>query len=121
MNKTVITRFATIAMIAILPFAGGCAAALIGGAAAGGYYVGKDERSASQIAKDGTTTTSVKARLLDDRYVDATEIKVETYNSIVTLTGDVASASVKQRAGDLARSVPDVVEVKNELWVRPQS
>lgn len=120
-NELVPRLIASLLIVAILPLAGGCAAALIGGAAAGGYYVGKDERSAGQISKDGVTTTTVKARLIDDRYVDATEIKVETYNSIVTLTGDVASASVKQRAGDIAGGAPDVVEVKNELWVRPES
>jgi osmotically-inducible protein OsmY len=76
---------------------GGCAAAVIGGAAAGGYYIGKDERSASQIADDAAITATVKAKLIADAEVKALDINVSTYENVVILEGKVATAG--QRYG----------------------
>ena len=43
----------------------GCVAA-VAGAAAAGYYVGKDERTAGEIADDVTIGTSLKTLLIRD-------------------------------------------------------
>ena len=96
----------------------GCAAALIGGAAAGGYYAAKDERSASQIAQDGAITTAVKSKLIADREVKALDVNVDTYESVVTLRGEVHTAAQRAAAERIARGTEDVKSVKNELTVR---
>lgn len=97
---------------------GGCAAAVIGGAAAGGYYIGKDERSASQIADDAAITATVKAKLIADSEVKALDINVSTYENVVILQGKVAAASQRSRAEKLARESRGVRSVRNELTVR---
>lgn len=97
---------------------GGCAAAVIGGAAAGGYYIGKDERSATQIADDAAITATVKTKLIADAEVKALDINVSTYENVVILEGKVATASQRARAEKLARESRGVRSVRNELTVR---
>jgi len=96
----------------------GCAAALIGGAAAGGYYAGKDERTAGRIAEDGAITTGVKSKMVASRDVKALAVNVDTYEGVVTLRGDVHTASQRAAAERVARSVKGVKSVKNQLRVK---
>jgi hyperosmotically inducible protein len=95
----------------------GCAAALVGGAAAGGYYVGKDERSAKQIAADAAITSSVKTRLIGDKTVKALDVNVDTRNNVVILRGRVSKADQRAAAERIARAVKGVKGVRNELRV----
>jgi hyperosmotically inducible periplasmic protein len=96
----------------------GCAAALIGGAAAGGYYAGKDERTASQIAKDGAITTEVKSRMIADKDVKALDVNVDTYENVVILRGTVRTTAQRTAAERVARGAKGVKSVRNELKVR---
>jgi hyperosmotically inducible protein len=96
----------------------GCAAALIGGAAAGGYYAGKDERTASQIARDGAITTEVKSKMIADTAVKALDVNVDTYENVVILRGTVRNTSQRAAAERVARSAKGVKSVRNELKVR---
>lgn len=96
----------------------GCAAALIGGAAAGGYYVGKDKRTAGQIAEDGSITAAVKAKLIADPVAKALDVNVDTYENVVILRGSVAKQEQRAAAERVARSVRNVKGVRNELTVR---
>jgi hyperosmotically inducible protein len=96
----------------------GCAAALIGGAAAGGYYAGKDERTASQIAKDGAITTEVKSKMVADREVKALDVNVDTRENVVILRGTVRTTAQRAAAERVARSAKGVKSVRNELKVR---
>lgn len=96
---------------------GGCTAALVGGAAAGGYYLGKDERSAGQIADDAAITTKVKTAFARDDLVRALDVNVDTYNGVVVLNGIVRSDEALERAEELASAVKGVKEVRNKLEV----
>lgn len=69
-------------------------------------------RSDARIIED------VSDRLMDDRYVDATEIQVEARDGEVTLTGTVDSREARRRAEDIAESVSGVTYVMNNLRVR---
>lgn len=95
----------------------GCTALVVGGAAAGGYYIGKDERSAGQIAEDGSITARVKSKLIGDPYVKAFQVNVDTYENIVTLRGTVGSFIARTQAEEVARSVSGVESVVNEIEV----
>ena len=55
---------------------------------------------------------------LDHRLRDR-NIRIEAVDGEVTLTGDVWTMQEKARAGELARRVPGVIDVANELDVRP--
>ena len=96
----------------------GCTAAVIGGAAVGGYYVGKDERSAGQIADDAAVTAAVKAKLIASSDVRALDVNVDTYEAVVILKGAVASRDERGAAERLARATRGVKGVRNELTVK---
>jgi osmotically-inducible protein OsmY len=59
--------------------------------------------------------------LMEDRYVDASEIDVTVSNGEVTLAGMVDSREAKRRAEDIAASAMGVKDVHNSLRVRSSS
>jgi hyperosmotically inducible periplasmic protein len=111
----------TLALIAVLTSLAaltGCVAAVVGGAAAGGYYVGKDERSAEQIALDATLTAEIKSRLIAEPGIRAFTINVDTYLKNVTLKGQVGTSAQRSTAERVARKAKGVRSVRNELTVK---
>jgi BON domain len=84
---------------------------------------------------DATITKSVKAKLAtvfgpnEDREVrqldrgadqqTVTYISVSSVNGVVTLTGEVRGKRAKDKAGEIARSVEQVVHVNNKLSIAP--
>ncbi|MGB0238907.1 MAG: BON domain-containing protein [Cycloclasticus sp.] len=95
----------------------GCTTVLIGGAGAGGYAVGTDERPIGVISEDIAITASVKATLIKDEKIEAFNINVDTYRSVVTLAGHVKNSSQLNRAIQLARTVKGVKNVISKLAV----
>lgn len=59
--------------------------------------------------------------LMEDRYVDASEIDVTVSGGEVTLAGTVDSREMKRRAEDIADNVLGVKDVHNSLRVRSRS
>jgi hyperosmotically inducible periplasmic protein len=80
--------------------------------------VSSPQATAGQVIDDTTVTASVKTKLIGDSTTKAHQINVETQKGVVQLTGFVNSNEVKARAGDLARSVDGVVDVRNDLEIR---
>ena len=78
----------------------------------------KPHATTGQDIDDSVLTTSVKAKLMDDSTTKAHEINVGTQKGVVQLTGFVDSTTMKARAGELARSVDGVKEVRNDLEIR---
>ncbi|MGB5103483.1 MAG: BON domain-containing protein [Steroidobacteraceae bacterium] len=76
------------------------------------------QATAGQVIDDGAMTGMVKAKLIEDTMTKAHQINVETQKGVVQLAGFVDSAAAKARAGEIARSVDGVVEVRNELEIR---
>lgn len=75
----------------------------------------KESSSLGAAIDDTGITAKVKTRLsTDDRTKDA-DIKTETNNGIVTLTGTVQKAETKSAAEELVRNVPDVKGVDNKI------
>lgn len=67
-------------------------------------------------AKDGDIDKAVKARLSKDAQVKGVDVRTDA--GVVTLTGEVPSIVASAKASEMARSVPGVKSVKNELTVR---
>jgi hyperosmotically inducible protein len=111
-------RLRALLVAAVATGLAGCTAAVIGGAAVGGYYVGKDERTAVQIAEDAAITATVKARLIADPDVRALDINVDTFDAVVILQGKVTSREQRGIAERLARGSKGVKGVRNELTLR---
>lgn len=83
-----------------------------------GCAVTSGQSSAGQYIDDTTISTRVKARFAEDPGVSAMRIQVETLNGTVQLSGFAASQAEKDKAGQLARGVPDVKDVRNNIIVR---
>ena len=81
---------------------------------------GSKEKSGSvgQYVDDATITARVKSKFASDSTVSATRIKVDTVKGIVELSGNVSSEAEREQAITLARAVPDVRGVRNNLTLQ---
>jgi hyperosmotically inducible periplasmic protein len=75
--------------------------------------------SATVATDDASISARVKARLLNDPQVRATDINVSTAQGVVTISGRVGSKADEARAVDIARQVSGVRDVKSALQVSP--
>ena len=73
------------------------------------------EKSTGASIDDAAITTKVKAKFVEDTTVSALNIKVNTYQGTVQLSGFAKSAVEAERAAQLARSVGGVKMVKNDI------
>ena len=84
-----------------------------------GCAVTRGQESVGAYVDDTAITTSVKARFVDNRDVDAASIKVETLNGTVMLSGFAKNGTERMTAESIARNVSGVRAVRNEIAVRP--
>ena len=83
-----------------------------------GCAVTRDQSTVGAYIDDTAITTSVKARFVDNKDVDAAAISVETLNGTVMLSGFAKNGTEKIRAEEITRAVKGVKSVKNEIAVR---
>ena len=83
-----------------------------------GCAVTRDQSTVGAYIDDTAITTSVKARFVDNKEVDASAISVETLNGTVMLSGFAKNGTEKIRAEEITRAVKGVKSVKNEIAVR---
>ena len=95
---------------------GALAASLV---ALSGCAVTRGQETMGAYVDDTAITTSIKARFVDNRDVDASSIKVETLNGTVLLSGFAKNATERNTAEVIARRVSGVRSVRNEIAVRP--
>jgi hyperosmotically inducible protein len=76
-------------------------------------------RSVKESSQDAATTSKVHTALLLSKHVSAFDIKVETSQGEVTLTGQVPSEEIKTVAGAIAQDTSGAKQVHNELTVNP--
>ena len=69
-----------------------------------------------EYVDDATITTKVKAAILNQ--IGAKQIGVETMQNVVQLSGFVDSTAIKDKAGEIARGITGVRDVRNNLIVR---
>ena len=63
-------------------------------------------------------TTKVKTAIFNEPSLKVTQITVETYKSVVQLSGFVDSAASMDKAVAVARSVEGVASVKNDMRLK---
>ena len=78
-------------------------------------------KTVSEALDDTTITTRVKTAMLNDPAVGGLRIDVDTFKSVVTLTGRVKSQAEHDQAVALARRVNGVSEVKDSLQIIPDA
>ena len=76
------------------------------------------QESTGEYIDDTTITTKVKSAIFDEPSLKVFQINVETYKSVVQLSGFVRSNADISKAGSIARSVKGVASVKNDLLLR---
>ena len=102
---TSLKRFFGIFIAASALFAAGCASTAT-------------HESTGQVIDDSAITTKVKKAIFDEPSLKVTQISVETYKSVVQLSGFVDTSAQMGTATSVARSVPGVVSVKNDLRLK---
>lgn len=90
----------------------------VGGLVVSGCAVSGGQSTVGQYVDDATITTRVKARMAEDPAVSAMRISVETLDGTVQLSGFATSQAEKDKAALVARGVPDVRDVRNNIIVR---
>ena len=95
------------------------AIAVIALVTASGCAVTRGQETVGAYVDDASITTSVKARYVDNKDVDAASIKVETLNSTVMLSGFAKNSTERSSAETIASNVKGVKSVKNSIVVRP--
>ena len=77
-------------------------------------------QTAGKYMDDAAITSSVKSKLVGDKFANLTRVDVETTNGTVHLLGIVENADQKFRAGKLATQVAGVKRVDNDLEIQHQ-
>ncbi|GAB2454539.1 MAG: BON domain-containing protein [Comamonas sp.] len=84
-----------------------------------GCSVARKQETVGEYIDGSAVTTAVKAKLANDAETSAANINVKTIDGgIVQLSGFAKTQREKDRAGELARSVKGVTEVRNSLIVK---
>jgi osmotically-inducible protein OsmY len=79
-------------------------------------------RSVGTTVDDATITAKVKTEIAKEEGLgEALAINVDTYRGVVSLAGFVDSDMQVQKAANCARRVNGVMEVKNNLAIKPKS
>ena len=76
------------------------------------------EVRAGDYLSDSWITTKVKAALVNDPVVKATEVNVETFKGEVQLSGFVSSQNATARAVTVAQGIEGVKSVKNDMRIK---
>ena len=71
-----------------------------------------------EYVDDSVITTKVKAAIYNEPSLKSAEINVETFKGIVQLSGFVSSRANEQKAVEVARGVPGVTSVKNDMRLK---
>jgi len=78
----------------------------------------QSKHTAGEVMDDSTVTAKVKSALIDDPTTKAGDIKVETRQGVVQLSGFIASQAAKDAATKVAQSVEGVKSVQNGLTIK---
>jgi len=84
-----------------------------------GCAVVRGQETVGAYVDDAAITTAVKAKMVEDKSVDAGAIKVETLNGTVMLSGFAKNSTEKSVAEGIARNTKGVKSVQNNIAVRP--
>lgn len=84
-----------------------------------GCTVMRGQSTVGQAVDDTVITTQVKARFAESPVVSVMAINVETLHGTVQLSGFAKNETERAAAESIARSVPNVTSVKNDIIVRP--
>lgn len=94
----------------------GCAAAVIGGAGAGVMMV-DDKRTTGTYIEDENIELKAGSRVREAKLGEGVNASFTSYNRKLLITGEVPDEAARARVGEIAKGVPQVRDVHNELLV----
>ena len=122
MNTSATTRSARLwsaALLLLLPLLTGCIGAVAVGAGAGALVM-VDRRSSETIVTDEGIELRAETRI-NEKFEFKIHITVTSFYRMVLLTGEVPTEAAKTEAEKIARSVPNVKSITNELAIAGNS
>jgi osmotically-inducible protein OsmY len=93
----------------------------VAGAAAGAAAIAVvyDHRNINNILRDTDIANRISERIKKIPALhNECHIEVSVFNRVVLLSGETPNPAYKQEAGDIARSIPEVTRVYNQLTVQ---
>lgn len=108
-------RLLPVLLLAVVPALQGCFPVVATGVGAGALMAGDRRTSGIYIEDQGIEIKG--ASRIEDKYKDGVHVNVTSFNRHVLLTGEAPSEEVKQGAGQVVMSVPNVIDVTNEMMV----
>jgi len=93
-----------------------CVGVFLAGAATGGLAV-YDRRNLRTLSADQHIRYRIIKRIGEDENMQNTHITAASFHNMVLLTGQAKTAAQRTRAEKIARTVPDVQELYNEIIV----
>jgi len=102
---TRLKRFSAFLVVALMATAAGCAGT-------------STKQSTGAYLDDSVITTRVKAAIFNEPSLSVNDIKVQTDKNVVALSGMVGSPAEMSKAVALARSVPGVASVQNDMRLK---
>lgn len=76
------------------------------------------KESTGQYVDNSVLTAKVKTAIFNEPTLKSSEITVETYKGEVQLSGFVSSIDQTNKAVEIAKSIPGVTAVKNDMRVK---
>lgn len=76
------------------------------------------QESTGEYIDDATITAKVKTAIFNEPSLKVAQINVDTYKSVVQLSGFVNSSADMSKAASVARSVSGVASVKNDIQIK---
>lgn len=83
-------------------------------------YTEQKAEKAGEYVDDAVITTKVKAVIFEDDNLNSVDIKVETKDGVVQLSGFVSDEADIDTAENLAETVKGVKDIENDIKVRNQ-
>lgn len=105
----------------VVPVIQGCFGVAVTGTAIGGITM-QDRRTPGKYIDDEIIELNVLSSILeDDATLNQTHISVTSYNGRVLLTGEAPGESLRRRIVEIARAIPGVQFVQNEIALQAPS
>ncbi|TCK19109.1 BON domain-containing protein [Thiogranum longum] len=89
-----------------------CGSLIVSGQAQGGR---SSATASAAERRDAAITAEINRQFVRDAQISAFDVRIDTRNGVVRLSGQVRDTKAKQRALELARSVDGVRRVESSL------
>jgi osmotically-inducible protein OsmY len=109
--------FRRIIMLCLVAYClNGCVGVFLAGAATGGLAV-YDRRNLETLSTDQHIRYRVLKRISEDAAMKKTHITAASFHKMLLLTGQVPTSAERIRAEHIARTVPHIKELYNEITI----